>query len=740
METKEGLVAATVEKMLASMEKWKASDLFVCEGKTPAVRLHGSVVPLDVAPTSREVMEEFLAKTVSPSALCTFREKGDMDLGWTLGARRFRINLARQMGALSLVARALPGGELTFEELGLPWQVAALADLQRGLVLVTGATGSGKSTTLAAVVHRINTTRKVHIVTVEEPIEFVHADLTGRVTQREVGTDTESFDVALREALRESPDVILIGEMRDIATMRVALQAALTGHLVLATLHTIDTSQTLQRILSYFPEEHRSQVATDLSLSLRGIVSQRLMPRKDGKGRVVAVEMLTVTPAAARLIAEKRVDDLVDLMKASTDPGIVPFNRALLGLYRKGLITHEMGKAHASNPEEFDLSCRGMETGVSVFRTDEGGAASGLDMQSLLGHVLERGASDLHLFVGSPPILRIDGILVPIDVPPLGAGDLRLLIYSLLGQRQRSIHELERELDFSLTIDGGNRFRVNVYWERGNMAAALRSIPSVIPAAEDLGLPQGLLDMGRTPQGLLLVVGPTGSGKTTTLACLVDRINRLTSCHIVTIEDPIEYVHRNVKSIIHQREVHSDTLGFATALKYILRQDPDVVLIGELRDQETISAALTTAETGHLVLATLHTNDAVQTVDRIVDVFPPHQQPQARVQLAASLVGVVSQRLLPRADGRGRVAAFEVMVATPAIRTMIRDNKMHQAMSVLQSSAQSGMLTLDMSLGRLVEKGLIDRDEALRLAHNPKLVPERTDDPSQTPPSDRPEG
>jgi twitching motility protein PilT len=344
-------------------------------------------------------------------------------------------------------------------------------------------------------------------------------------------------------------------------------------------------------------------------------------------------------------------------------------------------------------------------------------------MQSLLRHVLERHASDLHLSVGDPPIIRIDGELIPLELPPLSSGDLRMLVYSILSVRQRSTYELERELDFSLTIDGGTRFRVNVYWERGNMAAAFRSIESRIPSAEELGLPPALLEMGQAPQGLLLVVGPTGSGKTTTLACLIDRINRAQQCHIVTIEDPIEYTHDNAKAMVHQREVHADTHSFAAALKYILRQDPDVVLIGEMRDQETVGAALTTAETGHLVLATLHTNDAVQTVDRIVDVFAPHQQPQARVQLAASLVGVVSQRLLPRADGKGRVAAFEVMVANAAIRTMIRDNKMHQALSIIQSGGRAGMMTLDTSLGKLVEGGVITREVALKYVRSPKLLP-----------------
>ncbi len=580
---------------------------------------------------------------------------------------------------------------------------------------MTGATGSGKSTTLAALINHINTHRQVHVVTIEEPIEFMHRDKSARITQREVGVDTRDFQVALRQAVRESPDVILIGEMRDFETMRVAIQAALTGHLVLATLHTIDASQTLQRILSYFPAEQRDQVALDLSMCIEAVVSQRLLPRADEPGRVPAVELLVVSPAARRLIREQRLTDLVDLRKASTDEGMVPFNRALLSLLHAGRIDYATGLAHASNAEEFALNAKGMQTGVATFhRAESGPQTTDLDMRALLRHMQRHGASDLHLSVGQPPIFRMTGELVPLEMTPLSTADVRLLIYSILSVRQRTTYELERELDFALAIDDGRRFRVNAFYERGNMAAAFRSIQAVIPSAEELGLPESMLNMGRQPHGLLLCVGPTGSGKTTSLACLINRINEERSCHIITVEDPIEYNHENKRATVHQREVGADTLSFAAALKYVLRQDPDVILIGELRDLETVSAALTAAETGHLVMCTLHTNDAIQTIDRIIDVFPAHQQAQARSQLAASLLGVISQRLLRRADGSGRIAAFEVMVGTPAIRTLVRDNKMHQAYSAIQSGRSKGMVTLEESVRALLEEDLIDHEEAGR--------------------------
>ncbi len=714
-----------IDELLRRMNAADASDLFVAVGRSPALRRHGQVLPLDVAATSSEELEQFLARALTPASRNILRETGDLDVGYSHPTgSRFRLNLARQRGKLSLVARAVPSGALDFDSLRLPAAIEKLAELQRGLVLVTGATGSGKSTTLAAIVHHINRTRSAHIVTIEDPIEFVHVDDRARLTQREVGPDTGSFHQALRGVVRQSPDVILLGELRDLETMQVALSAALTGHLVLTTLHTIDTTQTLQRLLSYFPEHLREQAAMDLSLSIQGVVSQRLVPHTEpGEQRVVAVEMMTAGPAVRRLIKEQRIDDLTDLMRQSRDPGMTTFNEALLELYRRGEISFDVGRAYATNPEEFALTAQGMASGVGAFRTDdEDAVAKGLDMRALLAVAAKRGASDLHLTVGRPPILRITGELRAMRLKPLTAGDMRMLLYSVLSQRQRTQYELEKEIDFALALSARQRFRVNAYYQKGHMAAALRAIPTKIPDADTLHLPDTVLTMGAHPHGLLLVCGPTGSGKSTTLACLLDRINRSRACRILTIEDPIEYTHVSRMATVDQREVHSDTLGFSAALKYVLRQDPDVILIGEMRDLETVSAALTAAETGHMVLATLHSNDAPQTIDRVVDVFPPHQQQQARSQLAASLIGVVSQRLLPRKDGPGRIPAFELMIGTPAIKAQVRDGKMHQALATMESSRGAGMVTLDRSLQDLMRAGKISYEDAVRYCRNPKAM------------------
>lgn len=341
-----------------------------------------------------------------------------------------------------------------------------------------------------------------------------------------------------------------------------------------------------------------------------------------------------------------------------------------------------------------------------------------MDLKELLKLCIDRKASDLHLTENSSPILRVDGKLMLIDKPPLPKEELKKAIYGILTDVQKEMFERDRELDFSLSMEGLDRFRVNVHIQKGSVEAALRRIPHFIPSIEDLGLPPAVLDFARKPSGLVLITGPTGSGKTTTLASMVNIINSERACMMICIEDPIEYVHKNNKAVIKQREVYSDTNSFSEALKRCLRQDPDVIVVGEMRDLETISTALTAAETGHLVLATLHTPDTAQTIERVIDVFPAHQQQQVRLQLSAALQGVVSQTLLPRASGQGRVMASEVLVATPAVRNLIREKAVEQIPTSIQTGVQYGMHTMDMSLKLLYEQGLITYEDAITQVKN----------------------
>ena len=337
-------------------------------------------------------------------------------------------------------------------------------------------------------------------------------------------------------------------------------------------------------------------------------------------------------------------------------------------------------------------------------------------IEILLEEVIKRKASDLHLQVGLPPMLRVDGALIPVaGTEALIEEALEALVFAILDEDQKQILLKDKEFDFSFAFGDLGRFRVNAFHERGNLAAALRLIPNEILSIEQLGLPAIVNKFADYPRGLVLVTGPTGSGKSTSLAALVNKINHERATHIVTIEDPIEFTHKSIKSVIVQREVHYDTYSFSAALRSSLRQDPDVVLIGEMRDLETISSAITIAETGHLVFATLHTNSASQSIDRMIDVFPPHQQPQIRSQLANILMAICSQRLIPSIGG-GRVAAAEILVATPAVRNIIREGKSHQLEAVIQTGAEFGMQSMDKTLVSLIHNGTITYDEARNYA------------------------
>ncbi len=337
-------------------------------------------------------------------------------------------------------------------------------------------------------------------------------------------------------------------------------------------------------------------------------------------------------------------------------------------------------------------------------------------IETLLEECIKHSASDLHLQAGLPPVLRIDGVLRPMTTYPiLDDMTVQQLVFSTLDANQKVILKKDKEFDYSFAFGDLGRFRVNAFYERGNMAAAFRLIPNTIRSIEDLGLPGVVATFAEKPNGLVLVTGPTGSGKSTTLAALIDKINTEKALHIITIEDPIEFTHRSKRSVVAQREVHYDTFSFAAALRSILREDPDVVLIGEMRDLETIQAAITVAETGHLVFATLHTNSAAQSIDRMIDVFPAHQQPQIRAQLANILVGICSQRLVPAVDG-GRIAVTEILVTNSAVRSIIREGKTHQLDMTIQTGMSQGMQTMDRELARLVNAGVINFDVARGVA------------------------
>lgn len=345
-----------------------------------------------------------------------------------------------------------------------------------------------------------------------------------------------------------------------------------------------------------------------------------------------------------------------------------------------------------------------------------------MNLTELLKFAVEKGASDLHLSVGVPPIARINGKLIQVYHDILSSGDTENIVKEMLEDKYQEILENKGEIDLSYSVTGLGRFRVNIYRQRGSFSLAIRLVSLNIPTLEELGLPLIIKDLARKTRGLVLVTGPTGSGKSTTLAAMIDLINSERNCHILTLEDPIEFLHRHNKSIVNQREIGYDSQSFASALRSALRQDPDVILVGEMRDLETIATAITAAETGHLVLSTLHTMGAVNTINRIIDAFPPHQQQQIRLQLSTVLQGVVSQNIITHRDGKSRIAAVEVMITTPAIRNLIREGKTHQIMTSIQTGSKYGMQTMDSSLAKLYKEGKITYENALLYCTNEEAL------------------
>ncbi len=334
----------------------------------------------------------------------------------------------------------------------------------------------------------------------------------------------------------------------------------------------------------------------------------------------------------------------------------------------------------------------------------------------LLKQAKEMGASDLHITVGTPPKVRINGKLTTLDFPRMMPPDTMAAVMEVMNDQQREVFEEKGEIDMSYAVPEMGRFRVNAFKQRGTAAMAIRLVGTSVPEASALGIPDSVVDLYSKKRGLILVTGPTGSGKSTTLAALIDQVNKNRECHVITLEDPIEFLHRHNKSMVNQREVGLDTVSYRDALRAALREDPDVILVGEMRDFETMSVAITAAETGHLILSTLHTSSAADTVDRVIDVFPPHQQQQVRIQFSNVLTAVVCQQLIPKADGSGRVAAFEVLLANPAIRNLIREGKSHQLLSVIQTNRKEGMISMDESIMQLYEAGKISKEMAIQFA------------------------
>lgn len=430
--------------------------------------------------------------------------------------------------------------------------------------------------------------------------------------------------------------------------------------------------------------------------------------------------------AMANPIDESALSMLRNLTKHEIEPQVAPLNdidQALDQWATHFTASQTQGSSAKSDEQLVASIFAGLQKAAPQKSSTTSGSGEvdphDLTIDQLLLEMVQHRASDLHLAVGSPPMMRVDGELMPMSFPMLTPSSVQTMLYAVLNDVQITTFERSWELDFAYSIPKVSRFRVNVHKQRGSMGAVLRTIPEEMPTLDALKMPPIVREMTERPRGLVLVTGPTGSGKSTTLAAMIDEINANRRSHIVTVEDPIEFLHKNKMSVVTQREVGSDTESFAIALRHVLRQDPDVILIGEMRDLETTAAAVTAAETGHLVFGTLHTTSAAQTIERVIDVFPPHQQEQIRSQLSNTLEAVITQTLLPNLDGKGRSCAQEILICTPAIRNLIREGKIHQMASVLQASAKYGMRTLDQSLKELVLAHRVSLEQAILKSSNP---------------------
>ena len=553
-------MAVDVAQLLAFAVKNNASDLHLSAGVPPMIRVDGDMKRINMPALSHKEVHGMVYDIMNDKQRKNFEEFFETDFSFEIPKlARFRVNAFNQNRGAGAVFRNIPSTILSLDELAAPKIFRDLCMLPRGLVLVTGPTGSGKSTTLAGMVNHCNDNRPDHIITIEDPIEFVHESKRCLMNQREVHRDTLGFSEALRSALREDPDVVLVGEMRDLETIRLALTAAETGHLVFGTLHTSSAAKTIDRVVDVFPAQEKEMVRAMLSESLRAVISQTLLKRNGG-GRIAAHEIMIGTPAIRNLIREGKIAQMYSAIQTGAQQGMQTLDQCLAELVTKGVVSKEEARYKASNKD----ACKGSmdrEQGIKL-------------MQDLLRRVVEKKASDLFITAGFPPAIKIDGEVRPQSERALTAEQSAVLVRSIMNDRQTKEFDATKECNFAIAPPGIGRFRVNTFVQQGNTGCVIRLINSKIPTLEELELPPVLKEVVLSKRGLVIMVGGTGSGKSTSLAAMVGYRNEKTRGHIVTIEDPVEYVHQHKGCVITHREVGVDTDNWHAALKNTLRQAP----------------------------------------------------------------------------------------------------------------------------------------------------------------------
>ena len=696
------------------------SDLHLAVGVPPMLRMHGDLMPIKFRDLGDAELEGYITEVLKPSQIKVLREGNDLDFSYVSAeGGRFRVNVFRKETGIGAAFRAIPTQMPSIDQLGLPPIVRKLCDYHQGMILVTGSTGTGKTTTLAAMIDYLNSTRSLNIISLEDPIEFVHRSKSSQVIQRELGTHLPSFAEGVRAAMREDPDVILVGEMRDAETITMAMTAAETGHLVLGTLHTTSATKTIDRIIDALPTEEREQTKTFLASSLIAVITQVLLKTPDQRGRRAICEVMVLTKAIGKLIMTDQSHQIPSQLQMGKEHGMQLLDQALArgdpGEGSRSRAGVQLRDRQAPIPA---LRHRYERRAGAARRARRGEPDAMPAIDPYLTQVLERDGSDLHFLAGDPARVRQYGELKPLSAEPLAPEMVKKTLYEIMPKLSVERFEAKDGTDFAYAMPGVARFRVNVMRHLNGMGAVFRAIPSKAKTADELKLPNAVRDLSKVNNGLILVTGKTGSGKSTTLAALIDDINTREKGHILTIEDPIEFVHLRKNCLISQREIGVHAGSFSSALLSALREDPDVILVGELRDLETMSIAVTAAEMGILVMGTLHTNGAAATVDRLVNAFPADKQPHVRTMLSTSLRGVVSQQLIPKADKKGRVAALEILINTPAIANLIRQGKMDQLENGMQTGSASGMRLMDSAIQALLDQRLISGNDAYKKSIN----------------------
>ena len=694
-----------ITELLAFAVKNKASDLHLSAGLPPMIRVHGDIRRINLPPMEHEDVHAMVYDIMSDAQRKTYEENLECDFSFAVpNLARFRVNAFVQQRGAAAAFRTIPAKVLSLEELNAPKVFAEMTNRPRGLILCTGPTGSGKSTTLAAMVNHVNENEYGHMLTIEDPIEFLHESKKCLINQRELGPHTLSFPNALRAALREDPDYILVGEMRDLETIRLALTAAETGHLVFGTLHTSSAAKTIDRIIDVFPAAEKEMVRAMLSESLVSVISQTLLKTKDGQGRIAAHEIMIGTPAIRNLIRENKVAQMYSTIQTSQSVGMNTLDQCLVDLVRRNMINIAEARNRAVNKDLFMGGWSMERERATKF------------IHELLDLLVKQNGSDLFITAAFPPAIKVDGKITPVSKTQLTPQHTIELVRSVMNDKQASEFEGSKECNFAISPPGIGRFRVNAFVQQGRVGMVLRTITTNIPKFEELGLPPVLKDVIMSKRGIMLFIGATGAGKSTSMASLLGYRNENSYGHIITIEDPIEFVHDHHNCIVTQREVGVDTEGWDIALRNSMRQAPDVILVGEIRERQTMDHAVAFAETGHLLLATLHANSTNQAMDRIINFFPEERRAQLLMDLSLNVRAFVAQRLIPRRDGRGRVPAVEVMLNSPLISDLIFKGDVSGIKEIMKKSRELGMQTFDQSLFDLYEAGLITYEDALRNA------------------------